>query len=268
MELQCLCDMLFIACGMGGGTGTGASPVVAEIAKSHGILTVAVVTTPFVFEGKKRMENALVGIEKLRDNVDAIIIIPNDNLKHVSQTRITLNNAFAIADDVLGQTVNNIVEVIQSTAYINCDVSDICSIVKDSGDMYTATSLTSGINRIDEAIAQIKSSTLLKTSVNGATGIMLSITAPNDVGLEEINKISSSISNIASPDANIIFGITFNETLGDSIKVPKQRRTPTLLMSLLTAKATLSLKHSSCVSGITSRYAPQRSGRIIGMSMG
>lgn len=212
------CDMLFITSGMGGGTGTGAAPVVAEIAKKLGILTVAVVTTPFSFEGKKRMDNAQNGIAKLKENVDSIVIIPNDNLKLVSQTRVTLTNAFALADDILVQTVKNLVEVIQNTAFINCDFADITSIVKDSGAMHTATGLASGYNRTEEIVEQIKSSKLLGSSIDGATGIMLCITASGEVGLEEIDKITSAISSVAAPEANIIFGMNFDETMDDKLK--------------------------------------------------
>lgn len=212
------CDMLFIASGMGGGTGTGAAPVVAEIAKSLGILTVAVVTTPFGFEGRRRMENAWSGIEKLRENVDSILIIPNDNLKRVSPAKITLSNAFAAADDVLVQTVNNLAGVIQRTAFINCDFADICSIVRDSGDMHTATGLASGPERAAEIVEQIKFSALLGSSVEGATGVMLCVTASESVGMEEIDRISSAVSELASPDANIIFGMDFDEAMGDELK--------------------------------------------------
>lgn len=203
---------------MGGGTGTGAAPVVAEIARKLGILTVAVVTTPFSFEGKKRMENAKIGIEKLRENVDSIVIIPNDNLKLVTQTRVTLTNAFALADDVLVQTVKNLVEVIQNTAFINCDFADISSIVKKSGVMHTATGLPTGFNRTEEIVEQIKTSALLGSSVEGATGIMICITASGEVGLEEIDKITSAISDVASPNANVIFGMNFDETMDDKLK--------------------------------------------------
>lgn len=212
------CDMLFITSGMGGGTGTGAAPVVAEIAKKLGILTVAVVTTLFSFEGKKRMENAANGIAKLRENVDSIVIIHNDNLKLVTQTRITLTNAFALADDVLVQTVKNLVEVIQNTAFINCDFADISSIVENSGVMHTATGITTGFNRTDKIVEQIKTSALLGSSVEGATGIMICITASDEVGLEEIDKITSAMSAVASPDANVIFGMNFDETMDDKLK--------------------------------------------------
>ncbi len=212
------CDMLFVAAGMGGGTGTGAAPVVAEIAKRLGILTVAVVTTPFSFEGRKRMEHALDGITRLREKVDSIVVIPNDNLKHVTQTKITLQNAFALADDVLVQTVKNLVGVIQRTTFINCDFADISSIVKSSGDMHTATGLASGPDRVDEIVEQIRSSALMNSSVEGAAGILLCLTASEGVGLEEIDKITSAITDLAAPDANIIFGMDFNEAMGDDLK--------------------------------------------------
>ena len=211
------CDMLFIAAGMGGGTGTGAAPVVAEIAKKLGILTVAVVTTPFAFEGKKRVRNAQSGIENLRKYVDAIIIIPNDNLKLVTPVEITLLNAFSIVDDVLGQTVKNLVEVIQNTAFINCDFADIRSVLQDAGDMYVATGLAYGVDRVKNVVDQIQSSVLLGSSVYNATGIMLCLTAPNNVGIEEVNKVTSAISKVVSPNANIIFGMHFDETMKDEL---------------------------------------------------
>lgn len=138
------CDMLFVTAGMGGGTGTGAAPVIADIAHKRGILTVAVVTKPFAFEGKKRMENAKAGIALLEESVDALIVIPNDNLKLVTKSKITFNNAFALADDVLMQTVKNIVEVIQQTAFINCDFADVRSVIRNSGYMHTATGCAAG----------------------------------------------------------------------------------------------------------------------------
>ncbi len=212
------CDMLFIAAGMGGGTGTGAAPVVAEIAKRLGILTVAVVTTPFSFEGKRRMEQALGGIDRLRENVDSIIIIPNDNLKLVTQTKITFKNAFSLADDVLVRTVKNIAGVIQKTAFINCDFADVTSIIKDSGVMHTATGTASGPDRAAGVVDQIKSSVLLGSSVEDATGVLLCVTASEGVGLEEIDKITSAIADLAAPDANIIFGMDFDTEAGDGLK--------------------------------------------------
>lgn len=212
------CDILFVTAGMGGGTGTGAAPVVTSIAHKLGLLTVAVVTKPFAFEGRKRMEHAMVGIEQLSQHVDSTIIIPNDNLKRTTSTRITLSNAFAVADDVLIQTVKNIVEVIQQTAFINCDLADIESILRESGSMHTATALASGNNRVESVITQLKESVLLESSVKDATGVLLCITAPGNTALEEIDLITSAISCEASPTANVIFGMNFDDELEDGIK--------------------------------------------------
>lgn len=212
------CDMVFLAAGMGGGTGTGAVPVVAEIAKSMGILTVAVVTLPFSFEGQKRMKQALGGVAKLEKCVDSIVVIPNNNLKKVGHGRITLSNAFKKADDVLVQTVMNLVDVIQNTAYINCDFADISSVVKDSGRMHMAVSMASGCNRADKIIEQIKVNDFLDTSVDGANGVMLCVSASEDVGLDEIDSIAGAISEVASKDANIIFGLSFDNTKDDHLK--------------------------------------------------
>lgn len=212
------CDMLFIAAGMGGGTGTGATPIVAEIARKLGILTVAVVTTPFTFEGKKRADNARLGIAELEKYVDSIIIIPNENIKKVSPTRITLQNAFSVADDVLVRTVKNLVGVIQNTAFINCDFADITTTVKDSGHMYTAYGCASGDNRAQKIIEQIENSELLGTSVDDATNILLCITAAKDAGLDEIDSISAAVTDRASPEARVIFGMDFDENAGDEIR--------------------------------------------------
>ena len=165
------CDMIFITAGMGGGSGTGAAPIVAEVARKLGILTVAVVTKPFAFEGKRRMDNALAGIAKLENHVDSIVIIPNDNLKKITQTKITLSNAFEMADNVLMQTVKNLVDLIQKTAYINCDFSDIRSVIENSGIMHTATGWSSGIDRGKKILEQITSSMLLESTVDAADRI-------------------------------------------------------------------------------------------------
>lgn len=213
------CDMVFITAGMGGGSGTGAAPVVAEIARKLGILTVAVVTKPFAFEGKKRMENALVGISNLEKYADSMVVIPNENLKKVSQTKITLCNAFEIADSVLVQTVKNLVELIQNTAFINCDFADIKSVIENSGTMHTATGLASGIDRGEKILKQITSSVLLDSSVDDAERILVCITAAEDAGLEEIDGITSVLTGMASPDANIIFGMNIDDTMEDAMKV-------------------------------------------------
>lgn len=212
------CDMLFVVAGMGGGTGTGAAPIVADIAHQLGMLTVAVVTKPFCFEGRRRMQQAEVGIEQLSKAVDAMIVIPNDNLKFVADRKITFDNALAIADGVLMQTVTNIVEVIQKTAVVNCDFADIRTVIHNSGYMHTATGQASGEDRADTIIEQITSSKLLGTSIDGADGILLCITAPGGVGLEEVEKISAAVSERAAKDANFIFGMDFDETMGDAMK--------------------------------------------------
>lgn len=211
-------DMVFVTTGMGGGTGTGAAPVVAEIAKKLGILTVCVVTKPFAFEGKKRADNAEDGICKLEEYADALIVIPNENLKKISTEKITLVNAFSIADNVLVQTVKNIVETIRKTSYINRDFADIHSIVNNSGRMHTATACASGKNRAEEIVNKISDSQLLDTSVNGADGVLLCITASSSVALDEIDKISSEISKKASEDADVIIGMDFDDSMNDTIK--------------------------------------------------
>lgn len=212
------CDMLFITAGMGGGTGTGAAPVVAKIARKLGILTVAVVTKPFLFEGKKRMENALAGIAEMGKFADGLIVIPNDNLKHVTAVRLTIGIAFALADDVLMQTVRNLVDIMQQTAYINCDFADVCSIIRDAGTMHIATAQASGTDREDKMIANLKANVLLGSSVKDATRVLLYITAAETVKLEEIDAISSAISSAADPSANIIFGMNFEPTQTDELK--------------------------------------------------
>lgn len=212
------CDMVFVAAGMGGGTGTGAAPVVARAAKKKGILTVAVVTKPFAFEGKKRMDRATAGIKELEDAVDALIVIPNDNLKKVVSEKITISNAFSMVDDVLVQTVENIIEVIQTVEVINCDFADICSVIKDSGYMYTATGIARGEDRVRKVIDQILSSKLLGEKVDDATGVLLCITVPDTVGLEEIDMISSAVSGRVDDDVNMIFGLNCENTENDEIK--------------------------------------------------
>ena len=212
------CDMVFLAAGMGGGTGTGAIPVVAEIAKNMGILTIAVVTLPFAFEGQKRMRQALDGVANLEKIVDSLVVIPNNNLKRVCNSRITLSNAFEKADDVLVQTVKNLVDVIQTTAYINCDFADISSVVKDSGRMHVAVGVASGNNRAEKIIEQIKHNSLLDSSVDGATGVMLCISGAEDIGLDEIDSIAGKVSELASKNANIIFGLRFDDTMEEQLK--------------------------------------------------
>lgn len=213
------CDMAFITAGMGGGTGTGAAPVVAQIAQKLGILTVAVVTKPFLFEGNRRMRQAEEGIEELEKAVDALIVIPNENLKEVSNARITLSNAFAIADDVLMQTVKNLVALIQNTAFINCDFADITTILSNSGYVHTATGRAVGKDKTSLILKQIMHSDLLNTSIHGAKNVLLFITIAPDVALQDVDMISSEISELADQNVNLIFGLNFDENLEDEIKV-------------------------------------------------
>ncbi|MDR0812845.1 MAG: cell division protein FtsZ [Oscillospiraceae bacterium] len=212
-------DMIFIACGMGGGTGTGAAPVVADIAREAGKLTIAVVTTPFSFEGSKRMQQAVAGIEELHDKVDALFIIPNERLKEVTDQKITFLNAFKIADDVLYQAVLNISSIVRNTEAINLDFADICRIMKSSGLAHMGTAVATGKEKAATAAVAAMSSALMQTSIDGAKGIIINVIGGVDLTLEEIELAANMISERAHPDANIIFGAGFDESLEDSIKI-------------------------------------------------
>lgn len=212
-------DMVFITTGMGGGTGTGAAPVVAKIAKDMGILTVGIVTKPFLFEGKKRMELAEAGIKKLGECVDSLVIIPNERLKQVSETRLTLLNAFIIADDVLRQGVQSITELINVTGIINLDFADVTAIMSNAGNAHMGVGQATGKDKAEQAAKLAISSPLLETSIKGARGILVNITASPDIALEEVDIASNMIKNEAHPDAQVIWGATFDNTLEDEIKV-------------------------------------------------
>ena len=211
-------DMVFITTGMGGGTGTGAAPVVARIAKSKGILTVGIVTKPFAFEGKKRMEQAENGIEKLKEYVDSLIIIPNERLKDVGE-KITLMNAFQVADNVLLNGVQSISELINVPEYINLDFADVTSIMQDAGYAHMGIGMASGKDKAVEAAREAISSPLLETTITGASGVLISITASPDIGLDDIETASSLISSEAAEDATVIWGAAFDESLEDTMKV-------------------------------------------------
>ena len=211
--------MVFITAGMGGGTGTGAAPVVAEIARSMGMLTIGVVTRPFAFEGKKRLEQALYGIENMRENVDSLVIIPNERLKFVSDQKITFKNAFAIADDVLRQAVANISELITVPGFINLDFADVTSVMKDAGFAHIGTGAATGKDKATEAAQMAISSPLLETSIDNARGIILSISGSSDIGLEEIETAAGMVQAAAHPDAHIIFGASIDEELDDELRV-------------------------------------------------
>ncbi|MBQ7936694.1 MAG: cell division protein FtsZ [Clostridia bacterium] len=212
-------DMVFIAAGMGGGTGTGSAPVVAEIAKDMGILTVAIVTKPFGFEGRLKMKTAEAGIEKLRQHVDSLIIIPNEKLKDVSEERITLLNAFQVADDVLRQGVQSISDLILIPGLVNVDFADVHKIMKDAGNAHMGVGRASGENKAVNAAAMAISSPLLETSIDGATGVIFNITASPDIGMDEVDEASRMVEQAAHPDANIIWGVALNNDLEDEIIV-------------------------------------------------
>ena len=212
-------DMVFIAAGMGGGTGTGSAPVVAEIAKEMGILTVAIVTKPFGFEGRMKMRTAEQGIEKLRQHVDSLIVIPNEKLKDVSAERITLLNAFQVADDVLRQGVQSISDLILIPGLVNVDFADVHKIMKDAGNAHMGVGRASGENKAVEAAKMAISSPLLETSIDGATGVIFNITASPDIGMDEVDEASRMVEQAAHPDANIIWGVALNNDLQDEIIV-------------------------------------------------
>ncbi len=212
-------DMVFIAGGMGGGTGTGASPIVADIAREAGILTVGVVTKPFSFEGKRRMLQAEEGIRNLLGKVDSLLIIPNDRLKFATDQKLTFANAFAIADDVLRQAVVSISELIKNTGFINLDFADVTTIMKDAGFAHMGVGHAAGKNKAEDAAKQAVSSPLMETSIDGAKGVLVNITGSLDIGLEDVETAASLVQEAAHPEANIIFGATFDETMEDEIRV-------------------------------------------------
>ena len=212
-------DMVFITAGMGGGTGTGAAPIVADVAKEAGILTVGVVTKPFNFEGRRRMQQAEKGIEDLKDKVDSLVIIPNERLKFVTDQKITLLNAFQIADDVLFQAVQSISDLIKKTGLINLDFADVSAVMKDAGMAHMGVGRATGKNRAEEAAKMAISSPLLETSINGAKGVLINFTGPMDMGLDEVDAAANLVSEAVHPEANIIFGTTYDEGMEDEIRI-------------------------------------------------
>ena len=212
-------DMVFITAGMGGGTGTGGAPIVADIAREMGVLTVGVVTKPFGFEGKRRMTQAEAGIEELKSKVDALVVIPNERLKLVTEQKITLLNAFEIADDVLRQAVQSISDLISNTGLVNLDFADVTTIMKDAGYAHMGVGRAAGKTKAEDAARIAVQSPLLETSIDGARGIIVNITGSKDIGLEEVEIAASMVQEAAHPDANIIFGATFDETMEDEIRV-------------------------------------------------
>lgn len=212
-------DMVFVTAGMGGGTGSGAAPIVAEVAKEMGILTVGVVTKPFLFEGKKRMMNAEKGIMQLKQEVDTLVTIPNDRLLQVVERRTSMLEAFSIADDVLRQGVQGISDLIAVPGLVNLDFADVKTIMEEKGLAHMGIGRGSGDNRATEAAKQAIHSPLLETSIEGAKGVLLNITGSDNLGLFEVNEAAELVAQAADPDANIIFGAVIDEELEDEIRI-------------------------------------------------
>ncbi|MBQ8909781.1 MAG: cell division protein FtsZ [Oscillospiraceae bacterium] len=214
-------DMVFITAGMGGGTGTGAAPIVAELAHEAGILTVGIVTKPFKFEGANRMRQAEQGIEELSGRVDSLVIIPNDRLKYVTDQKITFANAFGIADDVLKQAVTSISELVgdSGNVVINLDFADVSAVMKDAGRAHMGVATASGREKAEQAALAAVASPLLETSINGATGVLVNVTGSSELTLDDVETAAGIVQEAANPEANIIFGATWDENFEDEIRV-------------------------------------------------
>ncbi len=209
----------FIAAGLGGGTGSGAAPTVAKAAREAGALTISVVTKPFAFEGSRRMNTALNGLEELRKYSDAIIVIPNENVKNSTTQKITFANAFRLIDDVLCESVLSVLEILTKAMLINIDIADINAVLRNSGDIFIGNAVAEGTDRANRLIASATKNPLLEKGMNDAKGLIIYLSANRSVSLEEVNEISDKIAEAAAPDANIIWGFDFDDTLGDMIKV-------------------------------------------------
>ena len=214
-------DMVFITAGMGGGTGTGAAPIVADLAREAGILTVGVVTKPFKFEGANRMRQAEEGIAALSERVDSLVIIPNDRLKYVTDQKITFANAFGIADDVLKQAVLSISELVgdNTNVVINLDFADVSAVMRDAGRAHMGVGTANGREKAEQAAHAAVSSPLLETSINGATGVLVNVTGSSELTLEDVETAAGIVQEAANPDANIIFGATWDENFEDEMRV-------------------------------------------------
>ena len=212
-------DMVFVTAGMGGGTGTGAAPVVARVAREMDILTVGIVTKPFAFEGKRRMDQAEAGIAEIAQYVDSLIVIPNERLKEVSNAKISLATAFGIADDVLRHGVQSVSDLIVGTGFINLDFADVTSVMANAGYAHMGVGSATGKDKAEQAARQAISSPLLETSIKGAKGILISISVSPDVSLDDVDLASNMVKNEANPEANIIWGVAFDNDLEDEMKV-------------------------------------------------
>ena len=212
-------DLVFITAGMGGGTGTGAAPIVAEIARDLGSLVVAVVTKPFSFEGKRRMQNAELGLSEMKPRVDTMIVVPNDRLLDISERRTSMLEAFRIADDVLRQGVQGISDLITIPGLVNLDFADVKTIMEEKGMAHMGVGRSSGENRAIEATKQAIQSPLLETTIEGARGVLINITGGSDLGIFEVNAAAELVTEAADPDANIIFGAVIDESMHEEIRV-------------------------------------------------
>ncbi len=212
-------DMVFVTAGKGGGTGTGAAPVVAEIARELGALTVGVVTKPFAFEGRKRSQQAELGIENLRDHVDTLIVIENDRLLQVVEKKTSVVDAFRMADDILRQGVQGITDLITVPGLVNLDFADVRTIMREAGSALMGIGAASGENRAAEAARAAVSSPLLETTIEGATGILLNITGGPEIGLFEVNEAAEVVTSAADQNANVIFGAVIDDAMGDEVRV-------------------------------------------------
>ncbi len=212
-------DMVFVTSGMGGGTGTGAAPIVAGIAKEMGILTVAVVTKPFTFEGKKRQNQAERGIENLRGKVDTLVVIPNDKLLQIIDRNTTMVEAFKMADDVLRQSVQGISDLIKIPGLVNLDFADVKTVMLNTGMAHMGIGRASGENRAEDAAKQAIQSPLLETSIEGARGVIINVTGGANLGLHEVNTAAELVQRSVDPEANIIFGAVIDETLDEDIVI-------------------------------------------------
>ena len=213
------CDVVFITAGMGGGTGTGAAPVVAQIAKEMGILTIAVVTKPFNFEGRKRMENAELGIENLKKHVDTLVVIPNDKLLKIVPKGTPIVEAFRCADDVLRQGIQGISDLIVTPSLINLDFADVRSIMKDKGLAHMGIGRAKGENKTIDAVRQAVASPLLETTIEGATGILLNVKGGLDLPIDEVDEAAELVRGVVDPSCNIIFGASIDEALSEEVEI-------------------------------------------------
>ena len=212
-------DAVFLTAGMGGGTGTGAIPVVADAAREQGVLTIAVVSTPFKWEGPRKMRTALAGIETLREKVDTLFVIPSENIRKVSDQNVTFANAFSVSDEVLNRAVGGIADLLRSTGFINLDFADLKTILRGSGLAHLGIGEASGKSKVEEAAAQVIRSELMETGIAGARRVIVNVTISPDLPMDDVSAVMDRIQEAAHPDANIIFGMGFDEKMADALRL-------------------------------------------------